>query len=299
MRLLSKLIATLRKRERRPAPKPVISLFPAGHFYSPIPDLDDIRLRQANIWPAPKEMPGIPWNEDAQLDLLHGALQPYVADIHFPVERPADPRVYFYQNDQFPCLDAEVLFCLLRHFTPRHMIEIGSGFSSLVTAQVNRDFLANRLHFTCIEPYPRQFLIDGVEGIGELVVRKVEDVPLSYFDRLQTGDMLFIDSSHVSKVGSDVNHLFFEVLPRLNPGVLIHIHDIFLPDDYPKKWVLEEGRHWNEQYLVRAFLEFNSDFEILWAAYFMAKYHRQAVEAVFPRFPALGSGGSLWLRRKG
>ena len=275
------------------------NLFPFGHFYSPIADIHDIKSRQDEIWSCPKEMPGIAWNQTAQLDLLHQALRPYVADIHFPEKQPNNPKTYFYQNDQFPILDAEVLFCLLRHFKPRHMIEVGSGFSSLVTAHVNQAFLGNELHFACIEPYPRQFLIDGVEGISELMVSKVEKIPLSYFEQLQKGDFLFIDSSHVSKVGSDVNYLFFEVLPRLNEGVLIHIHDIFLPDEYPKKWVIEEGRHWNEQYLVRAFLEFNTTFEIIWAAHFMAKYHGAQVQKVFTRFPHLGGGGSLWLRKTG
>jgi hypothetical protein len=242
-------------------------------------------------------MPGIDWNEATQLELLQH-LRPYVEDIHYPVAQPADPKTYFYQNDQFPVLDAEVLFCLLRHFKPQRMIEVGAGFSSLITAQVNRDFLHNKLHFSCIEPYPRQFLIDGVDGISELVVHKVWDVPLSYFNTLEDGDILFIDSSHVSKVGSDVNYLFFEVLPRLNKGVLVHIHDIFLPDEYPKTWVIGEGRHWNEQYLTRAFLEFNASFEVLWGAHFMAKYHGKEVQRVFTRFPRLGGGGSLWLRRK-
>lgn len=288
----------------RPAPTSNIiagqpCLFPPGHFYSPIADLEEIKLRQDCIWRPSRDMAGIKWNEAEQLALLSEGFKPYMADIRFPVEQSADPATYFYRNDQFPALDAEVLYCILRHFKPARMIEVGSGFSSLVTAQVNRDFLGNQLHFSCIEPYPRQFLRDGVAGISELVMRKVEDVPLDYFDCLREGDVLFIDSSHVSKVGSDVNYLFFEIVPRLNRGVLIHIHDIFLPEEYPKRWVIEEGRHWNEQYLVRAFLEFNASFEILWAANFMAKYHTAEVAAVFPNFPQLGGGGSLWLRRTG
>lgn len=297
MRLLSKILNALRTKIIPRLLNQPPSLFPPGHFYSPIADLTDIRAREEKIWTCPRDMPGIDWNENYQLDLLQQMCS-YVADIDYPVDQPEDPKTYFYQNDQFPVLDAEVLFCLLRHFRPHRMIEVGSGFSSLVTAQVNRDFFGNGLHFACIEPYPRQFLVDGVEGISELVVRKVEDVPLSYFDTLKEGDVLFVDSSHVSKVGSDVNYLFFEVLPRLHEGVLIHIHDIFLPDEYPKRWVIEEGRHWNEQYLVRAFLEFNTTFEVIWAAHFMAKHHGSEVQNVFARFPRLGGGGSLWLRRK-
>jgi hypothetical protein len=154
-----------------------------------------------------------------------------------------------------------------------------------------------QIRFVCIEPYPRQFLVDGVPGISDLVREKVEDVPLEFFDDLSAGDVLFIDSSHVSKAGSDVNYLFFEVLPRLAPGVVVHIHDIFLPDEYPKVWVIDQGRNWNEQYLVRAFLQFNSAWEVLWAAHFMGTRHTAAVQRVFPRYPSLGGGGSLWIRR--
>lgn len=271
-------------------------LFPPGHFYSPIADPDDIRAREQAIWSVAKDMPGIDFNEDAQLALLE-QLAPYVGQIAYPVEQPADPTSYFYGNDQYPVLDAEVLFTLLCHLKPRHMIEVGSGFSSLVTADVNRRILGGSLEFSCIEPYPRQFLLDGVPGISSLVVKKVEDVDPGYFDRLGSGDILFIDSSHVAKIGSDVNHLFFEILPRLRAGVLVHIHDIFLPEEYPKVWMLDEGRNWNEQYLVRAFLQFNDSFEVVWAANFMARFHFDQVTRVFPRFPRLGGGGSLWLRK--
>jgi hypothetical protein len=272
-------------------------LFPHGHFYSPIADLKDIERRQLVIWNKQKDMQAISLDASAQLALMHQSFKPYVSDIDFPVEKSADPTSYYYRNDQFPVVDAEVLFCMLRHFKPRRMIEVGSGFSSLITAHVNRTFFAGALNFSCIEPYPRQFLIDGVNGISDLVVQKVEDIPVSYFESLKDGDILFIDSSHVSKVGSDVNYLFFEIIPRLNKGVLVHIHDIFLPEEYPKKWVIDEGRHWNEQYLVRAFLQFNTAFEILWASHFMAQNHTQEVHGVFPRFPSHGGGGSLWLRR--
>lgn len=177
------------------------------------------------------------------------------------------------------------------------MIEIDCGFSSLITADVNRRLFNNNLQFNCIEPYPRQFLIDGVDGISQLVVQKVEDVDLAFFDRLNEGDILFIDSSHVSKVGSDVNFLFFEVIPRLKKGVMVHIHDIFLPDEYHKEWVIDQGRNWNEQYLLRAFLQYNSDWEVIWAAHFMATRHTQKTHETFPHFPELGGGGSFWLKR--
>jgi hypothetical protein len=271
-------------------------LFPLGHFYSPIIDPADLRPREAQIWARCDNLQAIDLNPGAQLQLLVD-FKPHTESIDYPIMDPGDGRTYFYSNDQYPVLDAEFLHAALVHFRPKRMIEVGSGFSSLVTARVNRELLSREIEFSCIEPYPRQFLIDGVDGISRVICQKVEDVDLSFFDRLRCGDILFIDSSHVSKAGSDVNYLFFEVLPRLQRGVLVHVHDIFLPDEYPREWVLEQGRNWNEQYLVRAFLQFNDNFSVIWAAHFMATRHAAAVRATFPRFPRLGGGGSLWLRR--
>jgi hypothetical protein len=271
-------------------------LFPIGHFYSPIADPVDISARADKIWNNSNSLQGIDLNVNQQLSLLQ-KLKPYTKDINYPIAQNGDETSYFYQNDQYPVLDAEFLYAALCHFKPKTVIEIGCGFSSLVTADVNRRLFSNRIDFICIEPYPRQFLIDGVAGINQLVVQKVEDVDLAFFDRLEAGDILFIDSSHVSKVGSDVNFLFFEVIPRLKRGVMVHIHDIFLPDEYPKVWVIDQGRNWNEQYLLQAFLQFNSDWEVVWAAHFMATRYGKEVQQTFPRFPELGGGGSFWLRR--
>ncbi len=271
-------------------------LFPIGHFYSPIADPEDIRARADVLWQRRDTMPAVDLRVQEQLELLR-ELAPHATGIDYPEKQPKDPTRYFYGNDQYPVLDAEFLYAVLCRFRPKTMIEVGSGFSSLVTADVNRRLLGGALDFTCIEPYPRQFLIDGVDGITRLVRQKVEDVELSFFDRLGEGDVLFIDSSHVSKVGSDVNYLFFEVLPRLRAGVMVHVHDIFLPDEYPRVWVIDQNRNWNEQYLLRAFLQYNDTWQVMWAAHYMATRHTEAVQAVFPRFPRLGGGGSMWLRR--
>jgi hypothetical protein len=299
---LSKYFRIFNTRKKIPLVNPGITedaislLFPIGHFYSPIANPQDLLTREHRIWAYFNEMPGIDLNVQSQLDLLK-TLEPYTRDINWPIEQPNDPKCYFYGNDQYPVLDAEFLYSVLRHFRPKQMIEVGSGWSSLITAEVNRTYLNQSLDFSCIEPYPRQFLIDGVEGITRLVPERVEDVELNFFERLGAGDILFIDSSHVSKVGSDVNYLFFEVIPRLKPGVMVHIHDIFLPDEYPKAWVIDQGRNWNEQYLVRAFLQFNTDWQVLWASHFMGTRYTTQVQSTFPRYPALGGGGSIWLNR--
>ncbi len=272
------------------------TLFPAGHFYSPIVNPKEIKEREGLLWNTTDKMVGIDMHVDEQLALLQ-ALTPYISHINYPQEQPLNSQTtYFYKNDQYPMLDAEFLFSFLCHSKPKHMIEVGSGFSSLVTADVNRRILGQSLDFICVEPYPRQFLIDGVDGISRLICSKVEDLPLTFFDILDTGDILFIDSSHVSKTGSDVNYIFFNILPLLKKGVFVHIHDIFLPDEYPKRWVIEECRNWNEQYILRAFLSFNTDWKIIWMAHYMGLHHTNAVQKAFPRFPN-GAGGSFWIER--
>lgn len=270
-----------------------------GHFYSPLCDRGEILSLEEIIWPKERLANdlGIAYNIPEQLRMLASFL-PFTQDVTFSIDSGTLPSRYYYRNDQFPCLDAEVLFCFLRHLRPKTVIEVGSGFSSLIMAEVNVRFFESRSRIICIEPFPRQFLLDGIPGISDLYVEKLQFISPLFFEKLGAGDLLFIDSSHVSKTGSDVNHLFFEILPRLQSGVYIHIHDIFLPDDYPKKWVVEDGRSWNEQYLVKAFLQFNTRFEIIWGSYLMATRYTKETSKVFPRYLDLGGGGSLWIRKK-
>lgn len=282
-----------------PAEGPAVRFEP-GHYYSPMYDARELLAEPARsrIWPAtPPERPGIDWREDAQ--------RSFMVDVLGAQERLAwrdegDPEdgEYYALNGQFPPLDGWALEGMLRHLRPRRMIEVGSGFSSLVTAQVNRELLGGELDFTCIEPYPRGFLVDGIEGIGELVVCKVEDVPLERFEALGDRDVLFIDTSHVVRTGNDVTWIYGQILPRLRSGVHVHIHDVFLPDDYPEEWV-REGWGWNENYLVEAFLQFNAGYEILFGSMWALHHAPDEVAVAAPQHaqaPDRG-GGSLWLRR--
>jgi len=178
------------------------------------------------------------------------------------------------------------------------MIEVGSGFSSLLVADVNRRFLADSLDFTCIEPFPREFLKQRVQGITRVIEAKVQDVSLAEFEQLEAGDVLFVDSSHVAKTGSDVNHLVFEILPRLQRGVRIHIHDIFLPGDYPKDWVLGENRSWNEQYVIRALLMHSTTFRVLFGSYYAYLAFPDLICDALSLKPGMAfGGGSLWLEK--
>jgi hypothetical protein len=192
--------------------------FPSGHFYSPIIDTDELSARASELWPAePPKVLGIDFNDAFHREVLTVDFPKHIVDYDYCEKEGEVKNEYdfFTQNSQFSWLDSRTAFVLLRKFKPSRIIEVGSGFSSLLMANVNRRFFDGRCSLTCIEPYPRPFLTAGVPGISEVIVKKVQEVPLSVFDALESGDILFIDSSHVSKTGSDVNYLFFEVLPRL------------------------------------------------------------------------------------
>lgn len=272
--------------------------FPDGHFYSPTIDVQSLAKDQLRIWPECPDIVGVDFNLERQRSFLTEVFPKYIKEFDY-VETEAECKnewQFYINNTQFSGLDARSLFVMLRHISPEHVIEIGSGFSSLLTADVSRRFMDGNMDFTCIEPYPRVFLKEGVDGISRLIEQKVESVPLDFFSKLREGDILFIDSSHVSKTGSDVNYIYLEILPRLKQGVIIHIHDIFFPHDYPKQWVLEEGRSWNEQYLLRAMLMFNPHFEVLFSSSCAATYCAQLVENIFGK---LFGGGSFWMQVRG
>ncbi len=273
--------------------------FENGHFYSPVVDTADIRARAAELWPGRDGSLGIDFRKHSQLALLEQTFPKHLPSFNYPSTASdaldEDGRQWFYlDNDHFSNLDAVTLFVLLCELRPRRVIEIGSGFSSLLMADVRRRFFQDRLEIHCIEPFPRPFLRDTAYGL-DLIESKVQDVPLSFFEMLEPGDVLFIDSSHVSKTGSDVNYLMFEVVPRLLPGVYVHIHDIFLPNDYPFEWVVKENRSWNEQYVVQAYLMFNHRAKVLFgSAYANTVLAEQTVKALDGK--AALYGGSLWFQ---
>lgn len=277
--------------------------YPNGHFYSPVVDVGEVRAREASLWPTAHEVIGIDFGTDYQLRVLRDWFPRFISDYDYPEHAPAgdaDLDRFYTGNSQFSLLDARALFVLMRAWRPDRIIEVGSGYSSLLMADVNARFLEGSCEITCIEPYPRPFLRRGVPGLARLLEQRVQDVPLSTFSALQAGDVLFIDSSHVSKTGSDVNYLFFEVLPRLQAGVRIHIHDIFLPNEYPRSWVVDENRSWNEQYLVRALLMYSSGFVVRFGSSFaFTRYPDEVRKALALEPGAAFGGGSLWIERTG
>jgi Methyltransferase domain len=264
-----------------------------AHFYQPLPDT---RSLPDTLWDRPSELNGIDMNDAMQLDLLRSQFPRFRAEYdQFPAEPTGEPGRFHFNNGLFDGTDALVAYCMIRHFQPRLIIEVGSGFSSLVAAEAIAKNRKSEL--ICIEPFPPDFLRKGVRGLHALIEKKVEDIDLKFFSQLHSGHVLFIDSSHTVKIGGDVNYLFLEVLPRLNPGVIVHVHDIFFPFDYRRDWVMDELRFWTEQYLLQAFLTFNSEFEVLMANHYLAHYYLEDFKRTFPHSP-WWSGGSFWMRRK-
>ena len=270
--------------------------WPPGHFYSPFPSRDDVRSRRAQIFDCPSELPDIDLDSVAQLELV-ADLSPFAQQATLP-EHPDDGYRYHYENEFFSYGDGLVLHCMLRWLQPARIIEIGSGFSSALILDTNERDLGGQMRCTFIEPYPDRLmgLLRGDDdAAAEILVAPLQDVTINIAGKLRANDVLFIDSSHVSKVGSDVNLLIFEILPSLQKGVFVHFHDIFYPFEYPETWVLE-GRGWNEAYLLRAYLEANTGFRIrLWNSY-LDRFHRAEVAAALPNW-GRNTGGSIWLER--
>jgi hypothetical protein len=257
------------------------------HFYEPIPDTQSL---PETLWSQPSELVGIDRNDSIQLELLRSHFTKLRDEYNnLPVEPPPG------QKRPFRGVDALVAYCMIRHFQPELIAEVGSGWSSLVLGQAAAKNKNSAL--ICIDPFPGDVLRKGFPGLRSLIEKKIQDIDLEFFSQLGSGDVLFIDSSHTVKIGGDVNYLFLEVLPRLRPGVIVHVHDIFLPFEYRRDWVLDEFRFWTEQYILQAFLTFNSDFEVLLANSYLNHYHQQELKAAFPGLSSW-AGGSFWMRRK-
>lgn len=270
---------------------------PPGHFYSPIPSLDDVARHADRIFaPPPRTLPGVDLREAQQVDLVQ-----QLAAFHDEMpwrDEPVPGLLYRYGNGAFDAADAVLLHGLLRHVRPARIVEAGSGWSTCLMLDCNRRFFGDRIAITAIDPLPAtlpRVLRPEDHGRGRLLAMPLQDAPLSLFTELVAGDVLFVDSTHVCRIDSDVNRLLFEILPVLAPGVLVHFHDVFYPFEYPRDWVFE-GRAWNEAYALRAFLQFNRAFEIVLFGHFLQRFQRELLQRSLPRCLG-GDAGSLWLRR--
>jgi hypothetical protein len=266
-----------------------------GPFYSPVPTMKEIEAQQERIFDQPDHLAGVDLNADAQLALFK-KLAPLINDVSLAFDPHPDSR-YFTNNDFYGIGDGSILQAFLRHLRPARYLEVGSGWTTALALDTNDRYLDGRLRITCIEPNPDHLnlLVRPGDDV-EIIVSPVQDVDLARFEELESGDILFIDCSHVVKTGSDAHHLVTRVLPIVPSGVYIHIHDMFWGFEYPRVWV-EEGRVWTEAYLLHAFLLFNAEFEIvLFNDWLTARNYELLVSEAPPLVP--NAGGALWLRRR-
>jgi hypothetical protein len=264
------------------------------HYYTPLVNAADLHRPLEEERP----LPGLDLNVAGQLALV--AEFDFADELRAFPEEPTGPG-YFYGNGAYAWGDAELLYDMIRHFRPSQIVEIGSGYSTLMAcAAIDANQRADRTYAckqVCIEPYQMPWL----ETLNVEVVReRVELVDRSLFSTLRSGDILFIDSSHVIRPQGDVVTEFLEILPTLAPGVVVHVHDVFTPRDYPRQWVVEERRLWNEQYLLEAFLSFNSDFEVIAALNWLSHHHRDRLVKAVPMLMERPGHepGAFWFRRK-
>lgn len=271
---------------------------PKGHFYSPVhspedlTEYDDVKQRSTKNFT--KEIPGF---SDKKMISLYKHLTRYFKDYDY-LESDNSSSRFFIKNVSYPITDSLILFAMIRHFKPKRIIEIGSGMTSALMIDVNERFFNNSIDLTFIEPYT-DFLYSRIKERDmkkyKIIEKKVQAVPLKLFSELKKGDFLFIDSTHVSKFNSDVNYEIYDILPLLEKGVIVHFHDTFDGFEYPLAW-LSQGCAWNEDYILRAFLMNNNQYEVLLMSDYLTARHKDFLLKSFPRVPN-NNGGSLWIKK--
>lgn len=268
---------------------------PPGHFYSPYASPADLRAKAATLFADQDVFAGIDLRPEHQLDLL-ARFDELAADFLWTAQ-PQDGLRYYYANRPYAYGDGLFTAAMLRMLTPARYIEVGSGFSTLLALDV-RERWNPEMEITTIDPYPARLseLLGSERPDNFSVIEQpVQEIDPGVFETLRSNDVLLIDSTHVAKAGSDVNHLIFEILPTLAPGVKIHIHDVFATFDYPREWLLQ-GRAWSEAYLLRAFLQFNTAFDVEFWGHWLHTHHRDRFGPNLA--PAhTNPGASLWISR--
>ncbi len=270
------------------------------HHYSPVPDIADLERR--NYFCHRSLLPGICWREEEQLAFLAQLGQMFGDECDWPTRLTKVPYQYYTENGRFGYGCATGLHCITRYFRPRKVIEIGSGFSSLVISSALGINETPETEYTIIDPYP-QSIINTLPRMTYLINERIELLDVAFFERLEKNDILFIDSSHTVKIGGDVNYLILEILPRLAQGVIVHFHDIPMPCEYPKVYFTNPQFRvfWTESYLLQAFLCFNSQFEILLAMSYLMTEQRKEFSSAFKHYNPekhKATSGSFWIRRK-
>lgn len=265
-------------------------------YYSPIPNL---RALPQSAWSHASALGGVSLDLQAQMAFLEVTLAPFLGEFNPPRAPTGDPQEFFLCNGTYEAVDAHTLYAMIRFLRPRRVIELGSGRSTqlIVRARGRNAREGAPSSHSVVDPFPTDLVRTLAESSIELAEMSATDVPLARFSELSAGDVLFVDTTHTVKLGGEVNYVVLEALPALAPGVVVHFHDVFLPWAYPRSWLADSRLFWAEQYLLQAFLAFNSSFEVLLAAQALWRTHPDRLARAIP---ALGSGvspGAFWLRR--
>jgi hypothetical protein len=290
---------------RRLAPRFGIEIVPEGphdvvahDYYSPVPDLS---LLPDDIWERRSTMGGVELQVDRAMILVETELAPFISELEIPADGPLPPGQFFLHNENYEAVDAELLYGMVRARKPRRVLELGSGYSTLLIGSASRRNIeeGREAEHLAFDPFPRaQIFGDAPPPPTRFEPMPATEVPLDTFRDLEAGDFLFVDTTHTVKLGSDVNYLVLDVLPVLAPGVIVHFHDVFLPWEYPRTWFEDMRYYWAEQYLLQAFLAFNDAFEVLLPANAMAREHPDRLAAAIPSFSPEVTPGALWLIRR-
>lgn len=274
------------------------------HYYSPVPDIDDLAKR--NIWKVRSELKGVNFRQGQQVELLQRLGKAFSDECKWPLKPTDNITEFNLMNPSFSYGCAASTHCIIRKNKPSVLIEIGSGLSSkVISGALAMNFRNDGTDssYIIVDPYPADFIKDDAVKIKELYETRVELLDPAVFDQLKGDDILFIDSGHCVKIGGDVNFLFLDILPRLRPGVIVHVHDIAFPYEYPKAYATSETfrQFWTEQYLLQSFLCFNNEFQVLLAMNYLMTDHSEVFRKTFSFYdPDIHPfiSGSFWMMRK-
>lgn len=262
-----------------------LDVIPRG-FYSPIPDASALAAAAAR-----SRTPGIEFDLDRQLTYLRERLGPFLDGLRIP-EHAVSGELHL-RNGFYEAADAEVLYATVRARRPARVLELGSGYSTLIIAKALRDAGGDRRH-TVFDP----FASGRLDGVASIVRRSAAELPAKHWRSLGAGDVLFVDTSHTVKTGGEVNHVVLEVLPTLASGVAVHFHDVFLPWDYPREYITKMGAYWTEQYLLQAFLAMNSSYEPLLALHAIGRLYPDETARLIPSVRRGAAPCAFWIERR-
>jgi predicted O-methyltransferase YrrM len=265
-------------------------------FYSPIPDL---KALPHDIWERRSALRGIDFDLDAQVAWIEANLAGAMREFSPPEHETGRAGEYTLANDAYGRVGADVLHGVVRALKPGRIVELGSGQSTLImaAAALRNQAEGAATELRSFDPFP-SVARAGLPGLAALEAVRAQDVPLDVFTALEAGDVLFVDTTHTVKIDSDVNRIVLDVLPALAPGVLVHVHDIFLPYEYPREFAERKGLHWAEQYLLQAFLAGNRDYEVLAAVYALCRDRSEAMRSLAPTWRPGATASAFWMRRR-